>query len=73
MLNENPFKGNTKIEAKEYLCILHNKVNKRLQKEQFDCKNLDSVWGTDNDDCGCDEEKKKEDENSIKNSVSKIN
>lgn len=30
------------------LCFLHNQVNERLKKPEFDCANLDSTY-----DCGC--------------------
>ena len=30
------------------LCSVHNEVNKRLNKPQFDCANLDGEY-----DCGC--------------------
>lgn len=30
------------------LCFLHNQVNKRLKKPEFDCANLDAAY-----DCGC--------------------
>lgn len=33
-----------------WLCSVHNEVNKRLGKEQFDCANLDAEY-----DCGCGE------------------
>jgi FAD-linked sulfhydryl oxidase len=30
------------------LCFLHNEVNKRLHKPEFDCADLDATY-----DCGC--------------------
>ena len=33
------------------LCFLHNQVNARLGKEEFDCANLDATY-----DCGCGDE-----------------
>jgi FAD-linked sulfhydryl oxidase len=30
------------------LCFIHNKVNERLRKPEFDCANLDATY-----DCGC--------------------
>ena len=33
------------------LCFLHNQVNARLQKPEFDCANLDATY-----DCGCGDE-----------------
>jgi hypothetical protein len=34
--------------ASLWLCYVHNLVNKRLKKEEFDCTKLDSTY-----DCGC--------------------
>ena len=39
-----------------WLCNLHNNVNKMLNKEIFDCKNLETRWPSEL--CGCDEEAK---------------
>jgi hypothetical protein len=33
------------------LCAVHNEVNKRLQKPEFDCAHLSSEY-----DCGCGDE-----------------
>lgn len=33
------------------LCFLHNQVNERLGKAEFDCANLDATY-----DCGCGDE-----------------
>ena len=33
------------------LCFLHNQVNERLGKPEFDCANLDATY-----DCGCGDE-----------------
>lgn len=30
------------------LCVIHNEVNARLHKPEFDCANLDATY-----DCGC--------------------
>ncbi len=38
-------------DATHRLCSVHNKVNERLKKEQFDCAHLDDTY-----DCGCGEE-----------------
>ncbi|KAK0625412.1 ERV/ALR sulfhydryl oxidase domain-containing protein [Bombardia bombarda] len=44
--------------AAGWACFVHNEVNKRLKKEQFDCNKIGDFY-----DCGCgDEEKKKEGE-----------
>lgn len=39
--------------ASGWACHVHNQVNKRLKKPQFDCSKLDY-------DCGCGEDEKKE-------------
>jgi FAD-linked sulfhydryl oxidase len=33
------------------LCFVHNQVNARLHKPEFDCANLDATY-----DCGCGDE-----------------
>ena len=35
----------------EYVCKMHNEVNKRLGKQIFPCDIVDKVWG--HKDCGC--------------------
>lgn len=34
-----------------WLCHVHNQVNERLQKPEFDCAHLDATY-----DCGCGDE-----------------
>lgn len=51
MLQDFPFKYNSREEFVYYLCDLHNKVNKRLNKDIYDCKKAFDIWGS---DCGCD-------------------
>lgn len=72
MLNERPFLAKTRTGASKYLCILHNKVNKRLEKPLFNCSKLEESWGKGDDDCGCDESdnKNKTSEASSKNITS---
>jgi hypothetical protein len=36
------------LTAASRLCFLHNQVNERLHKPEFDCANLDATY-----DCGC--------------------
>ena len=43
------FKGNTRMEFMDYMCQLHNRVNKRLKKPQYDCDMVPAEWGT----CDC--------------------
>jgi hypothetical protein len=40
--------------AAGWACFVHNQVNKRLEKPQFDCKNIGDFY-----DCGCGDDKKK--------------
>lgn len=55
MLQDFPFKYNSREEFVYYLCDLHNKVNKRLNKDIYDCKKAFDIWGS---DCGCDAQPK---------------
>lgn len=49
----------------DYLCEMHNKVNIRLNKTVFDCKNdLIKTYGG---DCGCDSADEGNDANKTKN------
>ncbi|KAJ7593839.1 ERV/ALR sulfhydryl oxidase domain-containing protein [Mycena floridula] len=48
LLKEYPPQTSSRRAAALWLCSVHNVVNKRLEKEQFDCSNLDSEY-----DCGC--------------------
>lgn len=34
-----------------YMCDVHNKVNERLNKTVYSCKEAFNIWGG---DCGCD-------------------
>ncbi len=51
MLEQFPVKNANRKEAVEYVCFLHNQVNKRLGKAEFDCTKASQYWGG---DCGCD-------------------
>lgn len=35
----------------KWLCIIHNKVNKKIGKPIFDCTKIDERWGGPNDGC----------------------
>ena len=39
----NPPKVNNKDELIKWVCIQHNTVNKKLQKELYNCDNLDKI------------------------------
>jgi len=51
MLEENPVRASSRKEFMYYLCDLHNQVNKRLHKPQFDCDIVEETWS----ECGCKE------------------
>lgn len=40
--------------AAGWACLVHNEVNKRLKKPEFDCRNIGDFY-----DCGCGDEDKK--------------
>ncbi|TXT13300.1 hypothetical protein VHUM_00667 [Vanrija humicola] len=48
LLKEYPPQTSSRKSASLWLCSLHNMVNKRLGKPDFDCLTLDSTY-----DCGC--------------------
>jgi mitochondrial FAD-linked sulfhydryl oxidase len=43
------FKGKSRMDLMDYMCKVHNKVNKRLKKGQYDCDMVTAEWGT----CDC--------------------
>lgn len=50
LLKDNPIVNKSRKEVINYVCSLHNFVNKRLKKEIFDCEQAAGYWGG---DCGC--------------------
>jgi FAD-linked sulfhydryl oxidase len=62
MLTEYPYNGRTREDFMQYLCKLHNFVNRRLnhvvfkfciiKKPIFECKDVHAKWGG---YCGCEE------------------
>ena len=52
MLKDNPIQHDNRKTFVLYLCRLHNNVNIRLGKPEFDCNNALKFWGG---DCGCDD------------------
>ena len=52
MLNKEGIHANSREELVNYICKIHNIVNKVLEKPQFDCKKAFDFWGG---DCGCDD------------------
>ncbi|BGP44649.1 hypothetical protein JCM10450v2_000463 [Rhodotorula kratochvilovae] len=63
LLREHPPQASSRGAASLYLCHLHNLVNARLGKDEYDCgTNLRDVY-----DCGCgDEEEKEREEKRVK-------
>ena len=51
MLNKEGVHADSREELVNYICKIHNIVNKVLNKPQFDCKKAFDFWGG---DCGCD-------------------
>lgn len=50
MTSKRPFTGKGREDFMQYVCELHNTVNKRLGKEIFDCAKVEEKWGG---NCGC--------------------
>ncbi|CEJ90098.1 hypothetical protein VHEMI05904 [[Torrubiella] hemipterigena] len=53
LLKQYPPQTSNRNAAASWLCAMHNKVNVRLEKPQFDCNNLGDFY-----DCGCGDDKK---------------
>ncbi len=51
MIDENPIRAKTREELVTYICDIHNIVNRRLNKTEYDCKKAFDIWGG---DCGCE-------------------
>ncbi|KAF7362342.1 Sulfhydryl oxidase [Mycena venus] len=48
LLKKYPPQTSSRLSASLWLCSVHNRVNERLKKDQFDCAHLDDTY-----DCGC--------------------
>lgn len=48
LLKKYPPQTSSRLAASTWLCALHNEVNKRLNKPEFDCAHLSDEY-----DCGC--------------------
>lgn len=55
MLQEHPPQTSSRNAAAGWLCAMHNKVNKRLGKPEYDCTTLGDAY-----DCGCGDDPKKD-------------
>ncbi|KAK4057998.1 hypothetical protein OIO90_000737 [Microbotryomycetes sp. JL221] len=52
LLRNHPPQTSSRQSASIWLCVVHNKVNERLGKDEFDCsQNLEGLY-----DCGCGEQ-----------------
>ncbi|GJE94725.1 hypothetical protein PsYK624_108960 [Phanerochaete sordida] len=51
LLQKYPPQTASRRSAATWLCFVHNQVNERLGKPEFDCANLDATY-----DCGCGDE-----------------
>lgn len=51
MIAQNPLVDSSKKDVIYYFCGLHNKVNIRLEKREFDCDEAYNYWK--NEGCGC--------------------
>jgi len=51
LLQKFPPQTSSRRTAATWLCFVHNQVNERLGKPEFDCANLDATY-----DCGCGDE-----------------
>lgn len=51
LLSKYPPQVGSRNSAAGWACFVHNQVNERLQKEQFDCTKIGDFY-----DCGCGEE-----------------
>jgi hypothetical protein len=68
MIDENPLVDTDRKSLTEYLCKIHNIVNKRIGHEIFDCSSLDEYYGgydlsTNDVNYEADDEKEEEKEN----------
>ncbi|KAL2268235.1 hypothetical protein VTJ83DRAFT_3081 [Remersonia thermophila] len=55
LLDRYPPQTGSRNAAAGWACFVHNEVNKRLGKQEFDCNKIGDFY-----DCGCGEEKKNE-------------
>jgi len=70
LLKKFPPQTSSRRSAALWLCTVHNEVNKRLKKPEFDCANLDATY-----DCGCGDspirEPKKNEQDDLEKDLSK--
>ena len=53
-LKKNPPLTKNRTELSQWLCRIHNEINKRLGKEEFDCSKVDERWRDGWKDGSCD-------------------
>ncbi|KAL0938338.1 FAD-linked sulfhydryl oxidase erv2 [Colletotrichum truncatum] len=64
LLAKYPPQTSSRIAAAGWACFVHNEVNTRLKKEQFDCSKIGDFY-----DCGCGDDDKKKAEGEKKPSL----
>ncbi|XP_028406674.1 FAD-linked sulfhydryl oxidase ALR-like [Dendronephthya gigantea] len=53
-LKDNPPATKNRVELSQWLCGIHNEINKRLGKQEFDCSKVDERWRDGWKDGSCD-------------------
>ena len=53
-LQKNPPMTKNRVDLSQWLCRIHNEINKRLGKEEFDCSKVDERWRDGWKDGSCD-------------------
>ncbi|KAM7183431.1 hypothetical protein V8F33_013602 [Rhypophila sp. PSN 637] len=66
LLAKYPPQTSNRNAAAGWACFVHNEVNKRLKKEQFDCNKIGDFY-----DCGCGDEKKEGEEGKKEKEIEK--
>jgi hypothetical protein len=51
LITEYPTQTSSRFTASQWLCAMHNKVNERLKKPEFDCATIEGKYP-----CGCADE-----------------
>ncbi|KAK7036486.1 hypothetical protein VNI00_011683 [Paramarasmius palmivorus] len=67
LLKKYPPQTSNRRSASLWLCFVHNEVNQRLEKPEFDCAHLDETY-----DCGCGDTPVKEGKDTAKEKNSEV-
>ncbi|XP_002976837.2 FAD-linked sulfhydryl oxidase ERV1 [Selaginella moellendorffii] len=54
VLKSNPVRANSGVDLSQWMCRVHNIVNRSLGKPQFSCERVDARWGALHCDGACD-------------------